>query len=1008
MPGKHTELPFEDAIVAHLTAHGWLLGTSNHYNKELALYPEDVIAWLQETQPLEWDKVASLHNSGAEQRILDRLAKLIGTNGALAVLRHGFQDVSASFAMCQFAASHTLNPAIQERHNRVRLRVVRQLRYSVNNDNAIDLVLFINGIPVATCELKSDFTQCVDDAIAQYRHDRQPKDPQTKRDEPLLKRALVHFAVSMTEAAMTTALKGKETVFLPFNMGNNGAKGNPPNPDGYATSYLWERIFERSAWLEIIGRFVHADSKPDDAARRQKTIIFPRFHQWDCVVKLVAAARAEGAGQRYLIQHSAGSGKTNSISWLAHHLSDLYDAANRKVFDTIIVITDRNVLDAQLQDAIYQFEHKSGVIASVTGEHDSKSNELAKALEGNQLIVIVTIQTFPFVIQHISASADLKGKKYAVIADEAHSSQSGSVARRLRQTIGMPEGSADDENEIDAEDILAKQAEGGRFPKNISYFAFTATPKGKTIELFGSLPDPTKPPSNENTPQPFHMYTMQQAIEEGFILDVLKNYTPYRVAFKLAHKGQEYDETVDEKSAVKSLIRWVHLHPYNIAQKVQIIVEHFHEYIMWRIDGKAKAMVVTGSRKEAVRYTQAIKAYIREHHYQIGVLAAFSGDVTDENGVPGVFNEYTLNPDIHGQDLREAFQEDAYRIMLVANKFQTGFDQPLLSAMYVDKKLSGITAVQTLSRLNRTYPGKEVTFILDFVNNPDEILAAFQQYYRDAQLGDVSDPNIIHDLQSKLDGAMLYTNDDVAAFASAYVLPTSSQKELAAIITPVAQRIIAEEKRATDTNDTRQKEFLAQFRKDMQSFVRAYEFLAQIVDYGSTDHEKHNIFYRCLLPYINRRTEHDEIDLSKVVMTHFHVHRQETRDLPLAEGASIYPLSEVGSGALHEPEQVYLSEIIQRLNTVFEGELTDADIVSYTTHIRDKMLESEVVRQQARANTQEHLLLSPDFERELQNVIIAAMANHMSMSKQLLGNEEKMAYFRRVIAHMLQQPAQRG
>ena len=1019
MSGKHLELPFEVEIVEYLTNHGWLPGTSQNYNRELALYPEDVVGWLHDTQQAEWDKLQKLHNGETQRIILERLAKCIETNGALDVLRRGFKDISATFIMCQFAASHTLTQVIQERYALVRLRVVRQLRYSLTNTNEIDLVLFINGIPIATMELKSDFSQSVKDAIEQYRNDRPVKDPRTKRDELLLKRSLVHFAVSMQEVAMTTELRGKETTFLPFNRGNNGAAGNPSNGTGHPTSYLWEEICQRDTFLTIVGRYMHVQKIKFDLSGggkgEHKVVIFPRYHQWSCVSQLIETARGEGAGQRYLVQHSAGSGKTNSISWLAHQLTDLFDTTNNKVFDAVIVITDRNVLDSQLKEAIFQFDHKQGVIASIGEETGgSKSTQLADALANGTLIIIVTLQTFPFAMEQIKAGS-LQHHRFAIIADEAHSSQSGNVARKLRQVLGMASG--DDEGEIDAEDILQAQVKGGQFPANISYFAFTATPKAKTLELFGRLPDVTRKPEHGNLPQPFHVYTMQQAIEEGFILDVLKNYITYQTAFKLAYDGQEYDaiageeNMVDEKKALRSLMRWVKVHPTTIAKRVIIIVEHFLANVVWRIDGRAKAMVVTGSRLEAVRYAQAMRAYISEHNYtNIGVLVAFSGDVADEETGQTLYNERNLNPNLRGQELRDAFKEDQYNVMLVANKFQTGFDQPMLVAMYVDKQLSGITAVQTLSRLNRTAPGKETTFVLDFVNDSEQILTAFQQYYRDAKLGGVSDGNIIHEIAKKLDDAQFYTLDDIERFAMVYVLPTHPQRELVAIIDPIAKRITAQYNAANEGNseqDNKRKDEILLFRKDMQSYVRAYDFLSQLVDYGDTLPEKRSLFYRCLVPYLNLHASDSTIDLSQVILANYRVNKDVSHDLQLGAGSTesayIYPLTEVGTKTIKDGKRVYLIDVVDLLNGIFDGEFSEADVVNYANLIRDKLIDTDAVKQQAQANTRERLLLSPDFQHILTQVMYEAMQNHNSMTAKLLENDDKMQQFREMIADMVHQ-----
>ncbi|HYE17004.1 MAG TPA: type I restriction endonuclease [Tepidisphaeraceae bacterium] len=677
------------------------------------------------------------------------------------------------------------NPKILDRYAANRLRVVRQVRYSQQNENCLDLVLLLNGVPVATAELKTDFTQSVADAVDQYRFDRNPR-PKGQAAEPLLsfpRGALVHFAVSNTEVQMTTRLHGAATRFLPFNRGNNGAAGNPPNPAGHPTAYLWEQVWQRDGWLEILGKYLVT---PRDKKKQIKAILFPRYHQLDATRKLVAAVLADGAGQRYLVQHSAGSGKTNSIAWTAHFLADLHDAADKKVFDSVLVVSDRNVIDAQLQEAIFDFERTTGVVATVKGEGGSKSAELAAALAGNKKVVVCTIQTFPFALEAVRQLAATEGKRFAVIADEAHSSQAGETAARLKAVLS-PEELADlaDGGEVSAEDVLVAQMAARAQDAGITYVAFTATPKNKTFELFGRRPDPKQPAGPGNLPAPFHVYSMRQAIEEGFILDVLQNYTTYKLAFKLAHGGKEFDEKeVERDAAMRGIMGWVRLHPYNIAQKVEIVVEHYRQYVAPLLGGKAKAMVVLGSRREAVRWKLAIDRYIKGKGYKIGTLAAFSGEVDDPESGPEPFSETgpLLNPNLKGRAIREAFDTDEYQVLLVANKFQTGFDQPLLCGMYVDRRLAGIQAVQTLSRLNRAYPGKDTTYVLDFVDaNADEVLKAFRTYHATAELAAVTDPNLVFDLRAKLDAGGHYDDFEVERVVKVELKPDAKQSELLAV-----------------------------------------------------------------------------------------------------------------------------------------------------------------------------------------------------------------------------------
>ena len=798
MAQQHHESSFEVEICEYLAAHGWLYSpTDAGYDRELALFPEDVFGWLADTQPEQLAKRVKPDLTGealakAQQGVLTTLVKALGADpkangGTLSVLRRGFKDLNAQFQMCQFRPNTSLNETTAKRYEAVRLRVMRQVHYSTQNSNSIDLVFFVNGIPVATAELKTDFTQNITDAVLQYKHHRLPK------GEPLLQfgsRALVHFAVSNSEVQMTTKLAGKDTVFLPFNRGNDEHAGNPPNPHGSPTAYLWQTILQRDTWLDILGRFMHlqVDDKVDpvsDKKIRTQTMLFPRFHQWEAVTRLVEAARTQGPGHRYLIQHSAGSGKTNSISWLTHRLSVLHDDANKPVFDSVIVITDRNVLDAQLQEAIRQIDRTPGVVAHIAGLGGAKSQELADALQGGTKIIIVTIQTFPFALELIRTQADLKGKNFAIIADEAHSSQAGEASKRLKAALTATElDELDDGGTVDAEDVLAAEMAARAESKNLSFFAFTATPKAKTLELFGhkgidgtaaSVPPVLDAAGHRGGLHPRRaeeLHPVQDRVPADPQRADLRDRRHRQLRGLSKSPAGTSTELVDKSAAIKSVMNWVKLHPTNISQKVQIIIEHFRENVGWRLDGKAKAMVVTSSRKAAVRYKLAFDKYIAEQGYtDVAALVAFSGEVTDhESGMEKVTETSTLmNPGLKGRDLRDAFATDEYNVMLVANKFQTGFDQPLLVAMYVDKRLSGVAAVQTLSRLNRVAPGKDQTFVLDFANTAEDIVEAFEPYYEATTLADVTDPNIVHETMNKLDAAGIYQESEIDGLVADYL-----------------------------------------------------------------------------------------------------------------------------------------------------------------------------------------------------------------------------------------------
>jgi type I restriction enzyme, R subunit len=1007
----HKEISFELEICQHLASNGWLYteGDAAGYDRARALFPADVLAWVQATQPKAWDTLVKNHGSKAADTLLTRLRDQIDQRGTLDVLRHGVEllGLKVPLMLAQFKPALAINPDILARYAANRLRVVRQVRYSLHCENSIDLVLFLNGLPVATVELKTDFTQSLGDAIDQYRFDRHPK-PKGQAAEPLLSfpsGALIHFAVSNSEVAMVTRLAGPATVFLPFNLGNEGAAGNPVNAaGGHRTAYLWEQVWARESWLEILGRYLIARR---DKKKQIEAIIFPRYHQLDVTRKLQVAVLADGPGGKYLIQHSAGSGKTNSIAWTAHFLAELHDAHAKKVFDTVLVVSDRNVIDAQLQEALFDFQRTTGVVATITNQDGSKSTKLAEALSGDKKIVVCTIQTFPFALEAVRKLAATQGKRFAVIADEAHSSQTGEAAAKLKAVLSPEElKDLNDGGEISTEDILAAQMANRADDGGITFVAFTATPKNKTLELFGTRPDPTRKPATDNVPAPFHVYSMRQAIEEGFILDVLQNYTPYKLAFKLANNGQEVNEQeVERNAAMKGIMGWVRLHPYNIAQKVQVVVEHFREFVAPLLAGHAKAMVVVGSRLEAVRWQLAIEKYIKEHGYSIGTLVAFSGEVNDKESGPDGFTENSkaLNPNLKGRDIREAFKGDEYRILLVANKFQTGFDQPLLCGMYVDKRLAGIQAVQTLSRLNRAHPGKDTTYVLDFVNDPAEVLAAFKAYHTTAELSATTDPNLVFNLRAKLDAAGHYDDFEVDRVVAVEMKPDAKQSELVAALEPVLDRIMKRYKAAQERHrnaigrddsaatKAAQEELdaLMLFKNDMGAYNRLYTFLSQIFDYGNTGIEKRAIFYKRLLPLLEFGREREGIDLSKVVLTHHHLKDQGQRTLPLGTGDTpkLAPITEAGSGSVQEQQKVYMAELISKLNDLFGNDASEQDQLRYVNGtILGKVAESATLQQQAANNTKEQFANSPDLHTELQNAIIESYDAHTAMSTKALNS----------------------
>lgn len=1079
MDSKAHESVFQNDIIQHLLANGWLLGKSENYHREYALYTEDLLGFVQDTQDVQWQKFCALYPNHPEKKFLERVAsqlnksdpnaanKEMRTFGTLGLLRHELRDRGTRFSLCQFKPEHDLNPETLARYEKNRCRVLPELVYSPwatsqqcaeTGSKAkawrIDLVLFVNGLPVATLELKSEFKQAVHNAINQYKTTRHAVDPITKKPEPLLsfkRGALVHFAVSQYEVYMATRLEGANTVFLPFNKGTkDGGAGNdvPDDVNQYATDYLWNEVLVPENLLSILARFVHLqiEEKEDWEGRKYKkeALIFPRYHQWDVVKKLIAAARSEGTGHKYLIQHSAGSGKSNSIAWTAHQLSSLYDANGHKQFDSVIIVTDRTVLDDQLQDTIYQFEHVDGVVGRINNKEGdgSKSEKLAAALEKSQPIIIVTIQTFPYVLRAIENSVSLKQRCYAIIADEAHSSQSGSTARQLKEVL-MIEATEDNEEDVTTEDILDAAIASRRASKNVSYFAFTATPKTKTLELFGRCPQPNEAPSKTNLPEAYHVYSMRQAIEEGFILDVLKNYTNYKVAYNLARKIQSTDQEVESKKAKVKLNQWVRLHDYNISQKVQVIVEHFKDNVMGLLGGQAKAMVVTSSRKEAVRYKLSFDKYIKAKGYQnIHALVAFSGEVEFNSKDPNTdgligekFTESSMNPNLKGRDMRKAFDTDDYQVMLVANKFQTGFDQPKLCAMYVDKKLGGVECVQTLSRLNRNYPGKAETgtFILDFFNDPDEILKAFQPYFQTAELADVSDPDLIFDLYDKLRAANIFTWQEVEQFCDAFFVKSKSNAALANICKPAVDRWQKRYKSAVDafkqakemfdrTKKTadpvlianaencfkqckQEKDALEIFKKDLGSFVRFYEFMSQIVDYDDKALEKLSLYARNLRPLLRETfMEEDSIDLDNVTLSHYRLAIIKKQDLKLKEDAADYKLvpgDDLGTAKPRDRKEELLSQIISRLNELFiTDNLNENDLINYAYTIRDKVSENSLVMSQIANNSAEQAMLG-DFGKAIDDAIIDSSEAHQNQMMQLLSDPAKATAFAKVVFELL-------
>ncbi len=969
------EAAFEAVIEAHLLGHGYVTVPKESFDRERAIFPEAVLAFIHETQPTEWAKLEALHGEKTGEQVLTDLCKWMDANGSLATMRHGFKCYGRTLRIAYFKAAHELNPELEACYAANRLGITRQLHFSPQSEKSLDVTLSLNGVPVATVELKNPLTgQTVDNALHQYRRDRDPHKPifEFKR------RTLVHFAADTECVRMTTRLAGDATHFLPFDKGSAGGAGNPPDPAGrtYRTAYLWEEVLTRDSLLDILARFLHLqiDEKRDDQGRKVKTesMIFPRYHQLCAVRMLSEAARTEGVGHNYLVEHSAGSGKSNTIGWLAHRLSSLHDADNQRIFDSVIVVTDRVVLDQQLQDTIYQFEHKRGVVQQI----DERSRQLAEALENAVPIIITTLQKFPFVSRQLLKLAEERGEQgtgtlqtrhCAVIIDEAHSSQGGETATDLKEVLGgevlreEAQRRAAEEGREDMEELFRSMAKRGR-QANLSFFAFTATPKHKTFVVFG------------RDGEPKHRYTMRQAIEEGFILDVLKNYTTYATYYKLL-KACADDPNVERKQAARALARFLRLHPHNIAQKTEVMVEHFQAVTRHKIGGRAKAMVVTGSRLEAVRYKQSFDVYIKKKGYSIKTLVAFSGAVPDDK-LPGVeYTEVRMNDGIQVKELPEKFATQEYQVLLVAEKYQTGFDQPLLHTMYVDKRLAGIQAVQTLSRLNRTHPLKEDTFVLDFVNDREEIRDAFKVYYEGAEMGEQVDPARMYAIKGELDASGIYLDEEVARFCSVYFKPKQRQsaqdhQAMNATLDPAVSRFTALQREKEEDAEL--------WRGKVQALRNLYAFLSQVIPYQDSDLERLYVFLRHLATKLPRRRGGPTYQFDDDVwLEYYRLQKISEGSISLKEGEAT-PLdgpSEVGSGLAHG-EEVPLSQLIDLVNERFGTDFNQADQFFFDQIVEAAVTENGL-RQAAEVNPEDK------FELVFRNLLERLFVERMDQNEEI-------------------------
>ncbi|SDI14290.1 type I restriction endonuclease subunit R [Proteiniclasticum ruminis] len=969
---EYKEIRFEQDIETFLLspAGGYQKGDLKKYDKDRAMDMETLISFVKTTQPKEWDRFERMTVSDVEKKFFKAINDAIDNFGLIHVLRHGFKYRGIDFKAAYFKPESELNMRLWDLYNENVLHVTRQFRYSTQNNNSVDMVLSLNGIPIVALELKNQITgQSIDNSKTQYMFDRDPKETVFHFN----KRILVYFGVDLYNVVMTTKLDGKNTYFLPFDQGSNGAgvnggKGNPQNPEGYATAYLWEKVLQKDSLLDIIHRFIHLQVKEvktekagKEKIEKKKTLIFPRYHQLDVVKKLVSDVKVSGSGKNYLIQHSAGSGKSNSIAWTSYRLASLHNEDNKSIFASVIIVTDRKVLDDQLQDTISSFDHQPGLVDTI-GEGKT-SKDLRDAINDGKRIIVTTLQKFPVIYQEIDAN---KGRNFAIIVDEAHSSQTGQSAMKLKTALADTEealreyaeieGKAEDEL-LDEEDKLIQEIITHGKHKNLSFFAFTATPKEKTLEMFGTE-------AQDGSFHPFHVYSMRQAIEEGFILDVLKNYMTYRTCFRIAKNTPENPE-VPVSLAAKTVKRFESLHPHNLQQKTAIIIEHFRDITKNKINGRAKAMVVTASRLHAVRYYHEFKRYIEKMEYtDVDILVAFSGIVKDGETD---YTETAINMSKDGnsigeKQLPEAFHDD-FNMLIVAEKYQTGFDEPLLHSMFIDKKLKGVKAVQTLSRLNRIHPGKNDTFILDFVNTTEEIQEAFEPFYEETSLKEEIDVNQIYVSQHKLRDYQLYNDDDVEKFVKINFKPGNQTAvdlgKMTSLLKPVVDRY-----NDLNANDK------YMFRRTIRDFNKWYTYITQITRMFDVALHKEFTFtsyFSRLIP----ATEMEKLNLDEKLKLEFYKLEQTFKgDITLNPNSP--PLDNVPTfvpGEKEDEKRDLLEEIIKKINQRFEGMFNDSDRVIVEALYNKILKNDKNLAKQARRNDSEvfeRSIFPKTFERAAQ------------------------------------------
>ncbi|GEN36602.1 type I restriction endonuclease subunit R [Aneurinibacillus danicus] len=953
-----SERGIEETIEQHLLDSGYIKRINTDYNADFCVDKELLLQFLETTQKEALDMLKKRNGAQFEQRFFKRISDQIKKKGIVKVLREGIRDGEVKLILFYKKPASILNVQSIQNYRSNIFSVMRQVHFSKKTPSqSLDMVLFINGLPVVTMELKNRITkQSVIDAIRQYREDRDPKEPMFE-----LGRCLVHFAVDEQEVYMTTELKGKNTSFLPFNKGHYYGKGNPPNPNGLRTDYLWKEVLEIDSLANIIEKFAQLlEEKDEETKKISRKLIFPRYHQLQVVRMLLEKARMDGTGHRYLIQHSAGSGKSNSITWLAHQLVEQKDIlGENNVFDSVIVVTDRKVLDKQIRDNIKQFAHVDGVVGAAT-----KSSELRTYLEAGKKIIVTTIQKFPVIVQDVG---QLSNYRFALIIDEAHSSQGGNTAGKLNAALSKTEKNDDEEKTL--EDKINEFVESHRIPSNISYFAFTATPKNKTLELFGE-----KQP--DGTFLPFHNYSMKQAIEEEFILDVLQNYTTYESYFKL-YKTVEDDPQYDSKRAQMKMRHFVETNELAIEKKANIMIDHFLDkvYLPRKINGKAKAMIVTNSVISAIRYKMAFDKILKERKVDIQALIAFEGS-RELNGK--TYDEASMNG-FPGENIPKEFKKDKYRFLIVAEKYQTGFDQPLLHTMYVDKKLSDVKAVQTLSRLNRAYkPYKKDTFVLDFVNSAEDIRKAFDPYYKTTILSEETDPNRLNDLQDELNEAQVYTENEIMKIIELYIDGAGREE-----IDPKLEAMVERFKQLPYDDQVK-------FKTQARSFTRTYQFLSQILPYNRPDWTALATTLRFLLPKLPKLTDDDlsEGILDAIDLDSYRIDQKEMQNITLEGETGLAPAPTVGTGEVRDPKMEYLSDIVREFNERFGTNITENDSVRrfMLEELPQKVAENEEYQNTKKFSDRQNAKIT--FTRILGEVFQDYMFDQFDMYQKFTENEE--------------------